>query len=125
MQIPLEHTKTVQEFPDPSFRALVMQYIQRCGKGRVWVRDYVCVCVCARVCVHARVCVCSCLATKVFIGNLLARAPQLMSCNYTVCVCVCVFSEIKLQLFSQKSMYPHKQPGYSQGGYCESQGAAA
>ena len=35
----LVHTKTVQEFPDPSFRALVMQYIQRCGKGRVWVRD--------------------------------------------------------------------------------------
>ena len=34
MQIPLENTKTVQELPDPSFRVLVMQYIQRCGKGR-------------------------------------------------------------------------------------------
>ena len=34
MQIPLEHTKTVQEFPDPSFRALVMKYIQRCGDRR-------------------------------------------------------------------------------------------
>ena len=28
------HTKTVQELPDPSLRELVMQYIQRCGKGR-------------------------------------------------------------------------------------------
>ena len=54
-----------------------------------------------------------------------SRAPQLMSCNYTVCVCVCVFSEIKLQLFPQKSIYPRKQPGYIQGGCCESQGAAA
>ena len=27
------HTKTVQEFPDPSFRVLVMQYIQCCGRG--------------------------------------------------------------------------------------------
>ena len=35
MQIPLENTKTVQELPDPSFRVLVMQYIQRYGKGRV------------------------------------------------------------------------------------------
>ena len=34
MQIPLENTKTVQELPDPSFRVLVMQYIQHCGKGR-------------------------------------------------------------------------------------------
>ena len=59
-----------------------------------------------------------------------SRAPQLMSCNYTVCayvcVCVCVcYSEIKLQLFPQKSIYPRKQPGYIQGGCCESQGAAA
>ena len=44
----LVHTKTVQEFPDPSFRALVMQYIQRCGKGRVWVRDYSSGCLVAR-----------------------------------------------------------------------------
>ena len=29
-----EHTKTVQESPDPSFRVLVMQYIQRCANGR-------------------------------------------------------------------------------------------
>jgi hypothetical protein len=28
------HTKTVQESPDPFFRVLVMQYIQRCGNGR-------------------------------------------------------------------------------------------
>ena len=34
MQIPVEHTKTVQESPDPSFRVLVMQYIQRCANGR-------------------------------------------------------------------------------------------
>ncbi|MCG8623521.1 MAG: hypothetical protein MJE68_16205 [Proteobacteria bacterium] len=34
LQIPPENTKTVQESPDPSFRMLVMQYIQRCGKGR-------------------------------------------------------------------------------------------
>ena len=31
IQIPLEHTKTMQEFPDPPFRVLVMQYIQCCG----------------------------------------------------------------------------------------------
>ena len=40
MQIPLEHTKTVQEFPDPPFRVLVMQYTQCCGNRRVWMRDY-------------------------------------------------------------------------------------
>ena len=34
MHIPLQHTKTVQEFPDPSFRVLMMQYIQRCGNRR-------------------------------------------------------------------------------------------
>ena len=34
MQILLEDTKTMQESPYPSFRVLVMQYIQRCGKGR-------------------------------------------------------------------------------------------
>ena len=27
------YMKTVQEFPDPSFRVLVMQYIQHCGSG--------------------------------------------------------------------------------------------
>ena len=40
MQIPLENTKTVQELPDSSFCVLMMQYIQRCRKERVWVRDY-------------------------------------------------------------------------------------
>ena len=47
---------------------------------QVTVRVRVCVCVCVCVHAHARVCVCvcvcvlvgSCLATKVFIGNLLA-----------------------------------------------------
>ena len=34
MQIPLEHTQTMQEFPDSSFHVLVMQYIQCCRKGR-------------------------------------------------------------------------------------------
>ena len=34
--------QTVQEWPDPPFPVLVMQYIQRWGKGVVWFTRLVC-----------------------------------------------------------------------------------
>ena len=40
MQIPLEHTQTMKELPDPSYHMLVMQYIWRCGKGGLRLQNY-------------------------------------------------------------------------------------
>ena len=40
IQIPLEHTNTVQEFPDLPFCVLVMQYTQGCRNRRVWTQDW-------------------------------------------------------------------------------------
>ena len=81
------------------------------------VHACVCACKCVHVCMYNMcVCVGICLATKIFMSNLLAtgrgwviikhasdnrgqlptnqlhdiHAAQLMSCNYTICMCVCV-----------------------------------